>query len=423
MSVFHKVKEWIAGYLSRPKTTSLLAGAVIFFAATQLGLHFWPSSTLVYGIRIDYLSPTLYLLDILIILYLCLKFRSFSGLQRSEGQIGTFAIPILLVNLLFSQNPLATLSWSLHFLLYLAFVLSLEFRSLPAYAGRRDSRRVIGTLRFALFSAILFQVLLSLFQVFLGHTLQGAFYYFGERALAVGQPGIATAQLFGSTMLRAYGTFSHPNILAGWLVIALLILTQLQKKNKLITNNWILVIATLLTIMGVFLTESRSATLSLFGLVIPLFLLRPKLRLPYYLVGLLVCFIFYKPLLFPSRSDFSLAQRLDLQKLSLQVISKYPVLGTGTQASISTYPGLPPAKPLGVVGLQPDHDSLTLFLSWFGLVGVLAILSLLRPFNMRHSLFFVVPLVPLLLFDHYLLTSPQGLFTLLLYAKVMSELH
>lgn len=51
----------------------MFAVLIIFFGATQFGLHFWSSSTLVYGIRIDYLSPTLYFLDILIILYLCLQ--------------------------------------------------------------------------------------------------------------------------------------------------------------------------------------------------------------------------------------------------------------------------------------------------------------------------------------------------------------
>jgi len=34
---------------------------------TQLALHFWPSWAHVFGIRVDYLAPTLYLTDLLLI--------------------------------------------------------------------------------------------------------------------------------------------------------------------------------------------------------------------------------------------------------------------------------------------------------------------------------------------------------------------
>lgn len=37
----------------------------IFFIPTQLGKHFWPEWSYVMGIRVDYLSPTLYFLDLI----------------------------------------------------------------------------------------------------------------------------------------------------------------------------------------------------------------------------------------------------------------------------------------------------------------------------------------------------------------------
>ena len=42
--------------------------SIAVFLPTQLGKHFWPSFSFVEGIRIDYLSPTLYLTDLLILL-------------------------------------------------------------------------------------------------------------------------------------------------------------------------------------------------------------------------------------------------------------------------------------------------------------------------------------------------------------------
>jgi len=154
--------------------------------------------------------------------------------------------------------------------------------------------------------------------------------------------------------------------------------------------------------------------------------------------SLACCTIFIAPsLLMPPRADLSREERLSLQAVSRAVISSYPIFGTGTQSSISTYPSVSPASRL----LQPDHNSFTLFLSWFGIFGTLALgsdplrrswlsvkkfsqASQYRLENLRiYDLRFLVPLSPLLLLDHYLLTSPQGLFMLLLYLFVVNYPH
>ncbi len=382
------MKDQIAGSLSRPKLINLLAGLIVFFAATQLGLHFWPESALVYGIRIDYLAPTLYFLDILIIIYLLIN--KLENLRIYDLKL---IVPILLTNLLFSLNPLATLSWSLHFLAYLIFTISLSLASSTA-------------LRRGLIAALCFQGILAATQVIFGHNVGGILYWFGERAVSVGQPNVASAQVFGVTMLRTYATFSHPNVLAGWLVVSLIILPHLRPKA------FVLATAAALTIFGVLLTQSRSALLTLFGLIIPLTLLHPKLRLPYYVGVLVFCFFCSTFLFMPARAELSSSERLGLQAVSLKVVSAFPVFGAGGGAAITTYPSVSPNWRL----LQPDHNSSTLLLSWFGLFGTLAILAALRP-NIG-SLKSLLLLSPLLLLDHYFLTSPQGLFILVLYGRL-----
>ncbi len=393
-----------------------MAVLIIFLATTQLGLHFWPLSSLVYGIRIDYLSPTLYFLDLLILLYLGLKFRSFSGLQQSERQIGTLSlVPLLLTNLLFSQNPLASLNWSLHLLLYFSFLVAL-FPKFRSFSGLQQSERQIGTsvITIALTFALLFQLTLGFFQFYLGHSVGGLLYYFGERMVSVGSPGIATASFMGQVVLRAYGTFSHPNILAGWSVIVLLTIIKLRPKLALITLS--------LTSLVIFLTNSRSVLLSLFGFVVPLYFLHSLKSHLIYFALLLVSIFYLLPSSLLSRTDLSFSERLSLQQVSLKVASAYPVFGTGSQSSISTYPLVSPVTRL----LQPDHNSFTLFFSWFGLFGILTMSPWFRSFSglqqsKRQIGTFVItfaPLLPLLLLDHYLLTSPQGLFILLLYLVV-----
>jgi hypothetical protein len=390
--VIQRVLGKIGASLFQLNLPNIFFGLILFFSATQLGFHFWPLSTLVYGIRIDYLSPTLYFLDFLIILDLILSPHLRSTIQHLQP-----LFPILLTNLLYSHNPLATLSWSLHLILYLFFI--------------STTHHLRPTISHILTLALLFQFTLSLTQVYLGHLVGGLMYYLGERAVAVGSPGIALGTFMDQVVLRAYGTFGHPNVLAGWAVVALLILIKFYKqKNKLL-------FPLLLTTLIVLLTQSRSAALALFALIIPPYLIKNfRLRIIYFVF--LLSTIYYLPsTLIPPRSDLSLSQRLDLQGLSLQVISQYPIFGTGAQASISTYPSVSPTNRL----LQPDHNSFTLFLSWFGLFGVLAILFSLRStiYDIR-SLF---PLLPLLLLDHYFLTSPQGLFIALLYLNAVNYSH
>jgi len=317
--------------------------------------------------------------------------------ETRSDLIGTLA-PILLVNLLFSANPLSTLSWSLHFLLYLLF-----FLSLPKIY-------LLKSISYVLPLTLLFQLALSFTQVYLGHSIGGLMYYLGERSIAVGQPAVALGSFMDSVVLRAYGTFGHPNVLAGWSIISLLILLRLK------SNIYLLASATATTAMMVMLAQSRSALITLFGLVIPFYLIKKlKVRLVYFAIVLSSLFSLLSPtqILSPSRAELSLSQRLDLQGLSWKVVSRYPIFGTGAQASISTYPSLAPGNRL----LQPDHNSFTLFLSWFGLLGVLALLYSLR-LLLSPSIHLLSPLLPLLALDHYFLTSPQGLFIFLLYLKL-----
>ncbi len=272
----------------------------------------------------------------------------------------------------------------------------------------------IWDLKFVLILASLFQLSLSVAQVWLGRSIQGMLYYLGERMVSVGQPGVALATFMDQVVLRAYGTFGHPNVLAGWLVIALLIVLRTSK--NLTFNYLALGIATL----GVLLTQSRSALLTLFGLVIPIYIFKSLRVRAIYFAILFSLAVGYGSLVVPARADLSLSERLSLQSISLKVIANYPIFGTGAQGSVTAYPQLNTSFRL----LQPDHNSFSLFFSWFGLAGILSITYLIRLYGYTAiRLYDFLPLLPLLLLDHYLLTSPQGLLILLLYLKVVNYSH
>lgn len=377
--------------------------AIFFFSSTQLGLHFWPSSAFLYGLRLDYLSPTLYFLDILILVYLALTLP-----RRLLPPKLFFLFPLLLTNLLFSHNPLSTLSWSLHLLLYLSFLSSLQLRS--------HTSAKIGSLRFILPLTLLFQLLLGVLQVIRGSSLQGIFYFLGERAFSLASPNVAKGEFIGEVILRAYGTFSHPNVLAGWSVVTLLILTYLvrsRKKSSPHTTHYLLLTSIIVSTI-IFLTQSRSAALALFGLVIPFYLLKSlRSRIIYFCLSLTTCYLLLTTGYSGLRLEPSFGERLSLQATSFQVIRTFPIFGTGAQASISTYPSLSPSFRF----FQPDHNSFTLFLSWFGFFGTLAMIYCFRT-RLLDYLVLILPLFPILFLDHHLLTSPQGLFVFLLYLKL-----
>jgi hypothetical protein len=382
--------------------------------------------------------------------------------------------PILLVNLLYSQNPLATLSWSLHFLLYFLFFaatfspqgsdpLRRSWPTAKMFSRTSKTSRETGSdptvatyvIPLAFTLSLFFQTTLAVAQVYLGHYVGGIMYYLGERMVSVGSPGIALGSFMDQVVLRAYGTFSHPNVLAGYAVISLLIILQLYPAAKgsdplrkswpiakmfsRLQNTiwrpgqtlWVLLIPVVLLVI---LTQSRSAAISLFGIIIPFYLIKNiKYSLIYFVV--ILSTTYYLPsLIIPPRSDLSSSGRITLQNLSFSVARSFPVFGTGAQSSISTYPSVDSSVRL----LQPDHNSFTLFLSWFGIFGVFALLSGSDPLRKSwlsakmfsrlqntiwrpgQTLKVFFPILPLLLFDHYLLTSPQGMFILMLYLSTSS---
>lgn len=321
-----------------------------------------------------------------------------SRLSRHARTVFWLFFPLSLVNLLFSANFVASLFWIGRLFLYAAFVASFPRRLYPGLAP------------LFIFTAT-FQVILAAVQVQLGHTVQGPLYWLGERALSVGLPNVAKGEFFGEVILRGYGTFSHPNVLAGWLVVVFLILAYLR---KLTLSAWLLLTVSL----GIFLAQSRTAAVSYFGLALPYSFLSLSPALRRRLIFIVPLALLVLSVLLARSFDLPLQERFVLQRTSFAILAHQPVFGSGANSSISLYPAVAPSLRL----LQPDHNSFSLGLSWIGLVGLAIFVLALRPIwlsSARLRIGWLLPLLPLLFFDHYFLTSPQGIFVLLLYLRVI----
>jgi hypothetical protein len=278
--------------------------------------------------------------------------------------------------------------------------------------------------------AIIFQVSLALLQFFRQGSVGGAFYLLGERFFTSSTPGVATASLAGEVVLRPYGTFSHPNILSGFLLLAIIIIAS-QAETKLSKNRvalFLLVFGLFFGTLGIAISLSRVAIggLFFFLLFFSFRLIRQKERSEQFLFWffsiifsllsiLLFSAYFYNRFSRESIFSSSLTERLILAEASLSLFAKHMLFGVGLFNFINN---LPSVQQSGNLFLQPVHNLFLLILVETGIIGIWGTFLLLanlykqirqQPQNFHFfatSLFFAF--LALSMVDHYFITSQQG---------------
>ena len=207
------------------RINSILVFLLLLFLPTQLGKHFFMDFSFINGVRIDYLAPTFYLVDILALLLIAFNWKVIwrKIVKLLNCYIATSLnclIGLLLlvgINVIGAKEPMMGL--------YVVGRLVEMYALFVVFSGR--SRNEFGmtkgsfgmTVLVPLFIGSVVELFLSLSQLITQHSLQGIFYFLGERAFSVSTPGIATISMFGNQVLRAYGTFSHPNSMGGFYLL------------------------------------------------------------------------------------------------------------------------------------------------------------------------------------------------------------
>jgi len=414
--------------LSQNKISGAFFYLLILFLPTQLGKHFWPNFSFVYGLRLDYLSPTIYLTDIFIFFIFLFYFQKLILFIKKINKkyllvFGLFLLS-LVVGLTDSKNPLVGFYGIIKLLefIFLALFITNNFKNF--------NQRIIF---FCFLSGIIFESLLSFLQYFNQGSIGGIFYYFGERTFSAQTPGIANASISGQLFLRPYATLSHPNVLAGFLLIAILYLfLLLPAKNGKIY----LLVGVILGTMSLALTLSRTA-IFLWGVYLIILvgvsmakkhknkILNPRFFLSAAITIVLILFLYlnFQNSFLLQRfsltriSDESLVQRKELIDQSLGMFIKNPVFGVGinnffNNLSLSSIQ-------LKTLQIQPVHNIFLLVLSETGIIGFflflyvfyknLACLNSNRSKRERWYLLMIIFSVIFLgLFDHYFLTIQQG---------------
>lgn len=378
--------------LKLKKAEELLFFLVILFLPTQLGRHFWPQFSHIYSLRIDYLSPTVYFWDLLLIaLFITWLIR--------KPNINKLAFNLLLLFLLSQTISLTYDNLAGLVRLYQYVIVGL----FGVYVASSNVKTQMSKLYLPLSLALLGESVLAIAQFLKGGAI--GLWILGERNFSLITPAIAKFDFYGSEFLRPYGTFPHPNVLAAFLLISLLLtkiglLTEIGLLMTKIRINIINIIA----VLAIILTFSRTALVAtIFALF---FILRKKYLI---LLGLVVLspvlFVRFSSLL--NFDNLTLLRREELAYTALSLWKQAPLLGVGLNNFIPTAADFLLSGPARF--LQPVHNIFLLTLSETGILGLLGFLVLIGYPIFKKKLLLVWGVIIFLgMFDHYFITLPQG---------------
>src|SRR4030042_3220088 len=151
--------------------------ALLFLVPSQLAYHFWPDWAFVFGIRIDYLAPTVYLTDLFISALVFLRLRVFRKYL-------VVLVPVLIFGI--ANTVLSTLPQASLF----KWLKIIEFMLFAIYIGNQVVLKYADIVRTTFYSAAFFSVV-GIAQFLCSRTLGGPFYFLGERTFTSAPPGLA----------------------------------------------------------------------------------------------------------------------------------------------------------------------------------------------------------------------------------------
>ena len=398
---------------------------LLFLLPTQTALHFWPASSLVFGIRVDYLAPTLYLTDILFLI-LCVHWffwkRKRFIFNKKTKIFFLLIVCLALVNTVFSTATIPTLyKW---FRLF-------EMAAFYFYVSeRKDVFSQAKTVSVFFYSAIFFSVI-GIYHFVFGKTIGVPFNFLGERSFTFSTPGIALVKIGGRNFLRAYSTLPHPNALAAYLALTILFIGErLLKKTNVFKIAGLLIIIT-----AYVLTFSLSSNIALLVCFVGVFVFKnKKTRKTLKYLSLVFIFISFLFLSFSKNRTFenftfpeSIAQRIQLANASGDLISGNFLLGTGLNTFI-----INEVKVNNIFWqtwlLQPVHNVFLLVFSEVGIFGLIFVYyifftSIKKTIGQKDTGLFLVLLFVLTtsLFDHYWFTLQQNLLLLVFVLATLSK--
>ena len=377
----------------------LLFSIFILLLPTQLAYHFWPDFAFVYGVRVDYFSPTIYATELLWLLIFALwiiKDKSAVRKILSKWRALVVLLVLAIVNIFFSSIPeVCAFKW----------LRVGEFLSL--YFFIKNQKDIVQSIKVPLVVSLFLTLLLAITQIIKGGSLGGILYWLGERSFSLNTPGIALFNFFGTEMLRPYATFGHPNVLAGFALLALFLFI---KKRGFLART--IVLPSLILIV---ISVSQNAWLALFLTpVVYIFSKKIKDGLAKF-VRLAAVASLFLTLPITTHASREIIERMELNQIAGNIISQRPVFGIGLGDFVSQLPFASSLRSIWF--LQPVHNIFLLVAAETGLVGLLFFVYFLGKNTNAKNALPVIAIVLTGLFDHYWISGFQ---TMMLAAIVLA---
>lgn len=337
------------------KLTRFCIYAFCVFVLFQTKLFFQTNEIYSSGYLNLYTNFFLYVSDIfLIFAFIFLGFSYIyeenTGLQFKFGDRKLFALLLGIVFLI----ELSAFWASSSFQAFIAMIRFVEY--LLFYLFFINANCSVRFLVKLLLFVFVLQALIGIFQYVFQSSLGLSF--FGEPFLSKDVPGVSKVDLGSMKFLRSYGTFAHPNIFGGFLVFGIILAFSRLSEDKFLYLTLISVM-----LVALVLTFSRSAWLALLiASAFYVFVTRPKLKVKYIFLGILVFLLFLVAFdldkLFLSRvlnfDDASVSKRIEYTQISKNMLLAHPFgVGVGNftlEMQSFTDQKLPPWD------LQPVHN-------------------------------------------------------------------
>ena len=416
----------------RKRLENFLFYSIIFCLPLNLGKHFILNLCYVNGRLVDYLIPTLYVQDILVVALLLVSFPKLLKSLPKLLDFRVFAFLILFVVVgFFSVSSAYSFIPSVYFLFRLVLYLGFGVYIFLCRSFSKDSvsiAEILGVLLVGL-------GFLAIFQWFNQSSVFNNYLFFGEQPYSFSTPGIVREGIFGFSKIPPYGIFKHPNVFAAFLSFCLLFLLPLLKKKN---TSVFLYLSWLLGFIALLLTFSWFVLLG-FLVCLVLFLMPVKFLKFGFMVLLSLAFLFHLALFFAPIKTFDLSSLTFLPFTSDSLVRRKNLLIAGTSLfRESPLFGVGPNNftffvdtlflDLGSTKFtQPIHNIYLLIFVEFGIFGGVLFLLFLgsliskclqgisklseRTENCRILLILLLNLLFLGFFDHFLLTSHQILLT------------
>ncbi len=378
--------------------------AMGFVLPTQLALHIWPSWSYIHGVRSDYLALYISLVDVMVVIVLIAYYRDTVQLIRKSH-----AGLILLIGLLVATNTIVSYA-PFHTLVWWIRLLSL---GLALYTILRSGRKSLSMMLWGLVGVSILQSALVILQASSQSSIQGIWYLLGERMLTPSLPGVATISVEGREYLRPYGTFSHPNTLAGFYLLVHFFMRWLGEHDLTPSERRAVLVLQYLSPFLILASFSKTAiAVYVLGTIVLVIADRDYRRCVLCLgartITLLVLLAVF---MIPAGDPASISKRLTLSAQAARVIWDHALWGVGAGSYIIAQSALPTKTALTAL-YQPVHNIALLGFAELGIAGTMIVWVIIRRIRIMvtggvHAWVLCGAVIATGMFDHYWLTQMQ----------------